>query len=41
MNKLDVQNGEVIIWGFISNIDYLNKKYKRKRNINLLSKIFK
>ena len=26
MNKLDVQNGEVIIGGFISNIDYLNKK---------------
>ena len=41
MNKLDVQNGEVIIGGFISNIDYLNKKNKRKRNINLLSKIFK
>ncbi len=42
MNKLDVQNGEVIIGGFISNIDYLNKKKnKRKRNINLLSKIFK
>lgn len=40
MNKLDVQNGEVIIGGFISNIDYLNKN-KRKRNINLLSKIFK
>ena len=41
MNKLDVQNGEVIIGGFISNIDYLNKINKRKRNINLLSKIFK
>ncbi|CAG9366621.1 sporulation protein YabP [Clostridium perfringens] len=30
MNKLDVQNGEVIIGGFISNIDYLNKKISAK-----------
>ncbi len=30
MNKLDVQNGEVIIGGFISNIDYLNKKISVK-----------
>ncbi|EGT3614852.1 sporulation protein YabP [Clostridium perfringens] len=41
MNKLDVQNGEVIIGGFISNINYLNKKNKVKKNRNLLSKIFK
>lgn len=39
MNKLDVQNGEVIIGGYISNIDYLNKKNKKRRN--LFSKIFK
>ncbi|MGG5463152.1 sporulation protein YabP [Clostridium sp. B9] len=41
MNKLDVQNGEVIIGGYISNINYLNKKNKVKRGRNLISKIFK
>ncbi|MDZ5254663.1 sporulation protein YabP [Clostridium sp. LIBA-8841] len=41
MNKLDVQNGEVIIGGFISNINYLNKKNKVKKSRNLISKIFK
>ncbi|HHD2752827.1 TPA: sporulation protein YabP [Clostridium perfringens] len=41
MNKLDVQNGEVIIGGFISSINYLNKKNKVKKNRNLISKIFK
>lgn len=41
MNKLDLKNGEVIIDGFISNIDYLNKKDKRRKNLNLISKIFK
>lgn len=41
MNKLDVQNGEVIIGGYISNINYLNKKNKVKKGKNILSKIFK
>lgn len=41
MNKLDVQNGEVIIGGYITNINYLNKKNKVKRGRNLISKIFK
>ena len=41
MNKLDVQNGEVVIGGFISSINYLNKKNKVKKNRNLISKIFK
>lgn len=31
MNKLDVQNGEVVIGGFISSINYLNKKNKVKK----------
>lgn len=41
MNKLDVQNGEVIIGGFITNINYLNKKNKTKKNRKLLSKLFR
>ncbi len=41
MNKLDVQNGEVIIGGYITNINYMNKKKKVKRGRNLISKIFK
>lgn len=41
MNKLDVQNGEVIIGGYITNINYLNKKNKVKKGRNLISKIFK
>ena len=41
MNKLDVQNGEVIIEGYIANINYANKKKKGKRGRILISKIFK
>lgn len=40
MNKLDVQNGDVIIVGSISSMCYTGKSIK-KNNESLLSKLFK
>ena len=40
MNKLDVQNGDVIIAGSISSMIY-NGKNTKKNNDSLLSKLFK
>ncbi|MBA5851979.1 sporulation protein YabP [Clostridium sp. cel8] len=40
MNKLDVQNGQVIIIGSINSCVYTNSQLKRKRH-RLISKIFK
>ncbi|KAJ50945.1 sporulation protein YabP [Clostridium tetanomorphum] len=40
MNKLDVQNGEVIINGTINSCVYLNKEIKKEKE-KLLSKLFK
>ncbi|WP_446898054.1 sporulation protein YabP [Clostridium sp. LBM24168] len=40
MNKLDVQNGQVIIIGSINSCIYTNSQPKKKRR-NVISKIFK
>ncbi|WP_027625377.1 sporulation protein YabP [Clostridium lundense] len=40
MNKLDVQNGEVIINGMINSCVYVNKENKKEKE-KLLSKLFK
>lgn len=40
MNKLDVQNGEVIIIGVISSIVYNNKAPKKEKK-NIIQKLFK
>ncbi|WP_315117247.1 sporulation protein YabP [uncultured Clostridium sp.] len=40
MNKLDVQNGEVIINGMINSCVYTNKENKKEKE-KLLSKLFK
>ena len=40
MNKLDVQNGDVIIAGSIASMVYSGKNIK-KNNESLLSKLFK
>ena len=40
MNKLDVQNGDVIIVGSISSMIY-NGKVSKKSNESILSKLFK
>lgn len=40
MNKLDVQNGDVIIIGYISSMIYSGKSVK-KSNESILKKIFK
>ncbi|GAA0726021.1 hypothetical protein GCM10008905_22100 [Clostridium malenominatum] len=40
MNKLDVQNGEVIINGTINSCVYTNKENKKEKE-KLLSKLFK
>lgn len=40
MNKLDVQNGQVIIIGSIDSCIYTNSKPKKKKR-NIISKMFK
>lgn len=40
MNKLDVQNGQVIIIGSINSCIYTNNKPKKKRH-NVISRMFK
>ncbi|EJP6473069.1 sporulation protein YabP [Clostridium sporogenes] len=40
MNKLDVQNGDVIIVGTINSCIYLNNESKTKRS-NIFSKLFR
>ncbi|QXE19160.1 sporulation protein YabP [Clostridium sp. 001] len=40
MNKLDVQNGDVIIVGMVNSCVYTNNKSKKK-NQSLISKMFK
>ncbi|WP_333860202.1 sporulation protein YabP [Clostridium sp.] len=40
MNKLDVQNGDVVIMGVINACVYISSEPKKKRQ-NLISKIFK
>lgn len=40
MNKLDVQNGEVIINGIVNSCVYVNKENKKEKE-KLLSKLFK
>ncbi len=40
MNKLDVQNGDVIIVGTIDSCTYLNNEPKTKRS-NIISKLFR
>lgn len=40
MNKLDVQNGQVIIIGNINSCIYTNNQPKKKRH-NIISKMFK
>lgn len=40
MNKLDVQNGDVIIIGNIASIVYSSKEVKKEKE-NILSKLFK
>ena len=40
MNKLDVQNGDVIIIGNISSIVYSSKEVKKEKE-NIISKLFK
>jgi sporulation protein YabP len=40
MNKLDVQNGDVIIVGMVNSCVYTNNKLKKK-NQSLISKMFK
>ena len=40
MNKLDVQNGDVIIVGNISSIVYSNKEIKKEKE-SIISKLFK
>ena len=40
MNKLDVQNGDVIIIGVISSMVY-NTKTQKKENQSIISKLFK
>lgn len=40
MNKLDVQNGEVIINGMVNSCIYVNKENKKEKE-KLLSKLFK
>lgn len=40
MNKLDVQNGEVIINGMVNSCIYVNKENKKDKE-KLLSKLFK
>ncbi|MCI1944591.1 sporulation protein YabP [Clostridium luticellarii] len=40
MNKLDVQNGDVVIIGTINSCVYINNEPKKKKH-NLISKMFK
>lgn len=40
MNKLDVQNGDVIINGMVNSCVYVNKENKKEKE-KLLSKLFK
>lgn len=40
MNKLDVQNGDVIISGIISSIVYSSKEVKKEKE-SIISKLFK
>ncbi|KGK89253.1 Spore protein YabP [bioreactor metagenome] len=40
MNKLDVQNGDVIINGIVNSCIYVNKENKKEKE-KLLSKLFK
>ncbi len=40
MNKLDVQNGDVVIVGTINSCAYLNDQSKANRS-NIFSKLFK
>lgn len=40
MNKLDVQNGDVIINGIVNSCVYINKENKKEKE-KLLSKLFK
>lgn len=40
MNKLDVQNGDLVIIGHIDSCTYINKE-KKKENDSILSKLFK
>lgn len=40
MNKLDVQNGEVVINGMVNSCIYVNKENKKDKE-KLLSKLFK
>lgn len=40
MNKLDVQNGDVVIIGTVSSMVYSNKEIK-KNNQSLISRLFK
>lgn len=40
MNKLDVQNGDVIINGIVNSCVYVNKENKKEKE-KLLSKLFK
>lgn len=40
MNKLDVQNGDVIINGIVNSCIYVNKENKKEKE-RLLSKLFK
>jgi sporulation protein YabP len=40
MNKLDVQNGEVVMIGMVNSFTYTNKESK-KDNESILSKLFK
>lgn len=40
MNKLDVQNGEVVIAGMVNSFMYINKESKKDKE-SILSKLFK
>lgn len=41
LNKLDVQNGDVIISGYVNSIVYSSKQAKKKKNHKILKKVFK
>lgn len=40
MNKLDVQNGDVVIMGNVDSCVYINKE-KKKENDSIISRLFK
>lgn len=41
LNKLDVQNGDVIISGYVNSIVYCNKEAKKKKSYKIFKKVFK